>query len=214
MQTDTVKAARRDINLEQPWVLPKPQNCKQPKSEIVFQFFLISLLLTLSDYCFANSDLAAAALALEGYNREDTGKVYHCHFHPELFHWPWSKSAQKCNSFCHFGADAASLQKWEKAFSREMNKFSGRGKAVGSVTPWMATIVPCIAAHRQHSPRGVCNSVMVSVASSSESSVATTLYLLLLCLFSTCGTCSAASLSAARSKSCWARWALSCLISN
>ena len=92
--------------------------------------FSISLLLLLSDYPFAHSDLAAASLVFDGYNHEDTGKVHHSHFLPESLYWLCAESVRKYNSSCHFEADTASLQKWENAVSRESNQFTGRVKVV------------------------------------------------------------------------------------
>lgn len=92
-------------------------------------FFSISLLLPLSDYPFANSDLAAAALVFNGYNHEDTGKVHQSHFLPKSFYCLCPESVPKFNSSCHFKADTASLQRWENTVSRESNEFTGRVKA-------------------------------------------------------------------------------------
>lgn len=161
----------------------KDQNCFS-------MFFPISLLLPLSDYPLANFHLAAASLVFDESNHEDSGKVHHSHFLPPSFLWLCLESAPKYNSSCHFRADAASAA---------MGNSSLQGSSQ-SLLEWRCSVGPCV--EGQHSPRAGRSSVMFSVASSSESSVATTLYLLLLCLFSTCGTCSAASLSAARSKSC------------
>lgn len=57
-------------------------------------FFSISLLLPLSAYAFANSDLAAASLVFDGYNHDDTGKVHHSHFLPKSFYWLCSQTQQ------------------------------------------------------------------------------------------------------------------------
>lgn len=90
----------------------KDQNCFSV-------FFSISLLLPLSDYPLANFHLAAASLVFDGSNHEDTGKVHHSHFLPMSFLWLCLEPAPKYNSSCHFRADAASLQQWETAASRE-----------------------------------------------------------------------------------------------
>jgi len=99
----------------------KDQNCFS-------MLFSVALLLPLSDYRFANSDLAAASLVFDGYDPEDTGKVHHSHFLPGSFYWLCSESVNKYNSSCHSEADTASLQKWENAVSRVSNQFTGRVK--------------------------------------------------------------------------------------